>query len=102
MSPIRTAPFLENSQTIALESPAVRHLPTISSCGPPQPAMAESQSATRSRKAKEAFTTSVYFVFNINYNANGLAFRGGFISILHLEPTLRGVAQLAQTRLRIP
>jgi len=41
MSPIRTEPFLENSQTIALEPPDMRHLPTM--VGFPQPAIAHSK-----------------------------------------------------------
>jgi hypothetical protein len=41
--PIRTAPYLENSQTIAIASCDMRHLPTTSWEKPPQPAIAQSK-----------------------------------------------------------
>jgi hypothetical protein len=48
--PIRTAPFSENSQTIAFASCDMRHLPMMSREGPPQPAI-------RQNKAAEAVIT---------------------------------------------
>src|SRR6266705_2019323 len=41
---MRTDPFLENSQTVALELPDMRHLPTI--VGFPQPAIADTKTAS--------------------------------------------------------
>ncbi len=43
ISPIRTEPLLENSQTVALELPDMRHLPRIARF--PQPAIAQSKTA---------------------------------------------------------
>src|SRR5207237_8356951 len=49
--PITTDLSVENSQTIAFASPDVRHLPTMSWEGPPQPNMAH-------RKTAKAMITS--------------------------------------------
>jgi hypothetical protein len=43
--PIKTDPFSENSQAIGFASCDMRHLPTMSWEGPPQPAIAASKTA---------------------------------------------------------
>jgi hypothetical protein len=55
--PIKTAPFLENSQTVASELPDMRHLPTIVEF--PQPTIADTKTARPMIRNRGLYRTKI-------------------------------------------
>jgi len=82
---MRTEPFLENSQTIALELPDMRHLPTMSLEGPPQPAIAQSKTA------RATIRNGDLCLAKINGMITGILYCAGVIGTTH-NPATRFLA----------
>jgi len=95
--PMRTDPFLENSQTVALELPDMRHLPTM--VGFPQPAIADTKTAratihNRGLCRVESMTDKILNCVSVIGTARSLVTRFDIIKRFSCQ----GMIRLAGTR----